>query len=137
MGHDPALLSCFSLIGIDAVPPRESAGGLRRQRRPRWGRGLQHICPGLAGQLATSPCCSVQSRVVEFAENLDGKRAGRFKEHLEDARPVAPDKRISAPCIHAIFPLPSSVRGESPTWARRRAPEASPGYDKMPGARQV
>jgi hypothetical protein len=35
-----------------------------------------------------------------------GHAAGRFQEHLEDARPVAPDKRISAPCIHAIFPLP-------------------------------
>ena len=53
-------------------------------------------------------------QLVEFAESLDGKRAGRFQEHLENARPVAPDKRISAPCIHAIFPLPGSVRGEGP-----------------------
>ena len=59
--RDPALLSCFSLIGIDAVPPRESAGGLRRQRRPRWGRGLQHICLRFAGQFASSRCSSVQS----------------------------------------------------------------------------
>src|SRR5262249_6600748 len=41
---------------------------------------------------------------------------------------------ISAPCIHAIFPLPGSVHGEGPKRSRRRAPEASPGYDKMPGA---
>src|SRR6516165_8961812 len=52
--------------------------------------------------------------VVEFAESLDGKWAGRFHKHLEDARPVAPDQRISAPCFHAIFPLPGSVPGESP-----------------------
>ena len=45
-------------------------------------------------------------QVVEFAKSLDGKRAGRLQEHLEDARPVAPDKRISTPCFHAIFPLP-------------------------------
>ena len=32
-------------------------------------------------------------QVVEFAESLDGKRAGRFQEHLEYAGPVAPDKR--------------------------------------------
>src|SRR6516162_6774314 len=44
----------------------------------------------------------------------DGKWAGRFQKHLEDARPVAPDQRISAPCFHAIFPLPGSVPGESP-----------------------
>jgi hypothetical protein len=43
-------------------------------------------------------------QVVEFAERLHGKRAGRFQEHFEDVRPVAPDKRISAPCIfHTIF----------------------------------
>jgi len=49
--------------------------------------------------------CLVE-QVVEFAESLDGKRAGRLQEHLEDARPVAPDKRISTPFFHAIFPLP-------------------------------
>src|SRR5215831_20138803 len=44
-------------------------------------------------------------KVVKFAERLDGKWASWFQEHLEDARPVAPDERISAPCIlHTIFP---------------------------------
>jgi len=45
-------------------------------------------------------------KVVKFAECLDGKWAGRFQEHLKNTRPVAPDERISAPCIlHTIFPL--------------------------------
>jgi hypothetical protein len=51
-------------------------------------------------------------QVVEYAESLDGKRAGRFQEHLGNARPMAPDKRISTPCFHAMFPLAGSVRGE-------------------------
>jgi len=66
----------------------------------------------------TPSCRAVLARLIkqvfEFAKSLDGKRAGRLQEHLEDARPVAPDKRISAPCLHAIFPLPGSVRGKSP-----------------------
>jgi hypothetical protein len=67
--------------------------------------------PSMAGQCVLA---RLIKQVVEFAKNLDGKRAGRFQKHLENARPVAPDKRISAPCFHAIFPLPGSVRGESP-----------------------
>ena len=74
-------------------------------------------------------------KLVKFAERLDGKRAGWFQEHLKGARSAAPDNRISVLCIHAIFPLPGSVRGEGPKRRRRRAPEAFPGYDKMPGAR--
>src|SRR2546423_7523044 len=35
-------------------------------------------------------------QVFEFAESPNGKWAGRFQEHLENARPVAPDKGISA-----------------------------------------
>jgi hypothetical protein len=58
------------------------------------------------GRLSDAVLARLIEQVVEVAESLDGKRAGRFQEHLENARPVAPDKRISAPCIHAIFPLP-------------------------------
>src|SRR5262249_39119875 len=45
-------------------------------------------------------------KVVKFAERLDGKRAGRLQEHLEDARPVAPDKRISTPSSMRSFHYP-------------------------------
>jgi hypothetical protein len=49
-------------------------------------------------------------QVVEFAERLDGKWACRFEEYLEDAGPMALDKRIGTPCTaHAIFP-PLPVR---------------------------
>jgi hypothetical protein len=44
---------------------------------------------------------------------------------------MAPDKWISAPRIHAIFPLAGSVLGEG------QAPEAYLDYDKMPGVRLV
>ncbi len=49
----------------------------------------------------------LRQQVVEFAESPDGKRAGRFQEHLEHARPVAPDQRISTPrsLIHAVSPV--------------------------------
>ena len=52
-------------------------------------------------------------KIVQFAERLDGKWACRFEEHLEDARPVAPDKWIGTPCTaHLIFPLlPVRPRG--------------------------
>src|SRR5215472_15582764 len=62
-------------------------------------------------------------QVVKFAECLDGKWAGRFQEHLEDARPVAPDERISAPYIlHTIFP-PSPGSYACPKGIRRCVPE--------------
>src|SRR6516165_8602729 len=67
-------------------------------------------------------------QVVKFAECLDGKWAGRFQEHLEDARPVAPDERISAPHIlHTIFPpSPGShaatARRESDVACRKTRP---------------
>ena len=56
-------------------------------------------------------------KVVQFAERLDGKWACRFEEHLEDARPVAPDKRIGTPCTaHTISPpLPVRPPGEAGT----------------------
>jgi alkanesulfonate monooxygenase SsuD/methylene tetrahydromethanopterin reductase-like flavin-dependent oxidoreductase (luciferase family) len=37
----------------------------------------------------------VPEQVVKFAECLDRKWAGRFQEHLQHTRPVAPHKRIS------------------------------------------
>ena len=37
--------------------------------------------------------------VVKSSECLDGKRAGRFKKHLEDAGPVTPDERIGEPIL--------------------------------------
>jgi hypothetical protein len=46
-------------------------------------------------------------QVFEFAESPDGKWAGRFQEHLENARPVAPDKGISARyAFMRSFPYP-------------------------------
>jgi hypothetical protein len=60
--------------------------------------------------MRSSPASS--SRSSSFPKAPDGKRAGRFQEHLENARPVTPDERIGVPCIHTIFPLPGSVRGE-------------------------
>jgi hypothetical protein len=48
-------------------------------------------------------------QVIELAERSHGKWAGRFKEDLEHARPVAPDKRISAPLklCHTMLPFRS------------------------------
>jgi hypothetical protein len=45
--------------------------------------------------MRSSPALSSKSSSLPKA--LRGKRAGRFQEHLENARPVASDKRISAP----------------------------------------
>ncbi len=58
----------------------------------------------------------LSEQIVEFAEGPHGKRAGRFKECLEHARPVAPDKRISVPCrlLHMIFPVRPV---QTQTWA--------------------
>ena len=71
-------------------------------------------------------------QVVEFAESLDGKRAGRFQEHLEDARPVAPDKRISAPHIlHTI----SSFTGSFAFAGREVRERAGPDVRGQPGLR--
>src|SRR5277367_6864712 len=68
-------------------------------------------------------------KVVKFAERLDRKRAGRFQEHLEDARPVAPDKRISAPCIlHTIFPPSPGSYAATVRWRRAAELRKSPGY---------
>src|SRR5450631_739770 len=49
----------------------------------------------------------LQQQAIEFAERPHGKRAGRFKEYLEHARPLVPDKRVSAPCslLHVILPV--------------------------------
>src|SRR5215472_15458283 len=63
-------------------------------------------------------------QVVKFAESLDGKWAGRFQEHLEDARPVAPNERISA--IYSSYDLSSFawfLRGDGPKGIRRCVPE--------------
>src|SRR5262249_39066254 len=44
--------------------------------------------------------------VLELSERSRGKRTGRLQEHLEDARPMAPNKRIGPPHRrHAIFSL--------------------------------
>ena len=78
----------------------------------------------------------VVEQVFEFAESPDGKRAGRFQEHLEDARPVAPDKRISAPCAFMrsfLYPVQFAVRARSGVGAGLlKLPH---GTTKMPGAR--
>jgi hypothetical protein len=60
-------------------------------------------------------CLSEQ--VIEFAKRAGGKRAGGFKEYLEHARPVAPDKRISAPCnlVHTVLPVSGSLSGADQT----------------------
>src|SRR5262249_18528416 len=69
-------------------------------------------------------------KVVKFGECLDGKWASWFQKHLEDARPVAPDERVSAPWIlHTIFP-PSP--GSYAATARRRSDVAS---GKTPSSR--
>jgi hypothetical protein len=52
-------------------------------------------------------------QVVKLAERLDGKRAGRFQKHLEDAGSVTPDERISVPILHAISFI-WFVRSEGP-----------------------
>jgi hypothetical protein len=69
-------------------------------------------------------------QVVEFAESLDGKRAGRLQEHLEDARPVAPDKRISTPAFMRsfLYPVEFAVRARSGVGT---ALLKLPSYDKM------
>ena len=71
----------------------------------------------------------------EFAESPDGKWAGRFQEHLENARPVAPDNGSArhAFMLSFLYPVQFAVKARSGVGAA--APEAFPGYDKMPGAR--
>ena len=50
---------------------------------------------------------------------------------------LAGDEEFLRALVRCGSPVPGSVRGEGPKRSRRRAPEASPGYDKMPGARLV
>jgi len=124
--------------GIEVGPPAMTVEfeflAMRGHRRHDGFRGSLSVFEGRGGQNAAHDHAGVHvprlrlkveldgdavlarlvEQVVEFAESLDGKWAGRFQKHLEDARPVAPDQRISAPCFHAIFPLPGSVPGESP-----------------------
>jgi hypothetical protein len=64
--------------------------------------------------MRSSPALAEQ--VFEFAESPDGKWAGRFQEHLENAGPVAPDKRISAPCAlmrSFLYPVQFAVKARS------------------------
>src|SRR3981189_1471169 len=82
-------------------PSRVEAARMQRTITP------EYMCQGCDCRrtltvMRSSP--ALVEQVFEFAESPDGKWAGRLQEHLENARPVAPDKRISAPCIHAIFP---------------------------------
>ena len=54
-------------------------------------------------------------QVVEFAESLDGKRAGRFQEHLEDASSWP---QTSGSARHAfmrsfLYPVQFAVRARS------------------------
>ena len=75
-------------------------------------------------------------QVVEFAESLDGKRAGRLQEHLEDARPVAPDKADQHAMLSCDLPLPVEF-AESPRRSNAPRSLSFPGYDKMPGVHLV
>ena len=63
-------------------------------------------------------------QVIEFAERSDGKWAGRFKEYLERARPVAPHERIGAPLclVHMIVPV-RLVRDTAWTTTEAGAPD--------------
>jgi hypothetical protein len=53
-------------------------------------------------------------KLVKFAERLDGKRAGWFREHLEGARSAAPDKRISPPHILPAEPFQNLPTAQFP-----------------------
>src|ERR1700692_506185 len=77
----------------------------------------------------------LSEQVIELSKRPHRVRAGRFKENLEHARPVAPDERISAPCT--VFHTKSflSVRSRSvarrgfPKGMRRRTPRKTSPFD--------
>jgi hypothetical protein len=88
---------CCCLSAFERRGGQDTAHDHARVHVPRL-----RLKPELDGDLVLA---RLAEKVVKFAECPDGKWAGRFQEHLEGARPVAPDERVSAPCIlHTVFP---------------------------------
>ena len=75
-------------------------------------------CRRILTVMRSSPVLSSRSSSLPKALMENGQVGSR--NTWKTRGPCPPEKRVSAPCIHAIFPLPGSVRGQGPKRSRRR-----------------
>ena len=75
-GREPVLLGSFSLSGIDAVPPRESAAVLQRHAGRSRDHGPRHLCLGLRLSCQQSALLGPVERQIEFGQPRRGELDG-------------------------------------------------------------
>ena len=128
-GHEPARLGCFSLTGIDAVPPRKISA--LNEKSP--GRGLGTLCRGCSSARQEAALIGPVERQIEFGKTrrseFDGLPAlqdrldqlGAQKSEVDEAPDIATsDCRRARPIPAAI----GRVRRQAlrTTRARARSP---------------